>query len=56
MPYKDTLITENFEKSEVSKMEWLSYGQCVEYIRHYNLEKKRTLLNINSTLTKYKLL
>lgn len=56
MIHEETLITGNFEKSEVSKMEWLSYDQCAKCIRHYNLEKKRTLLNINSTLTKYKLL
>jgi len=56
MEHSDTLTIGNFERSEVSKMEWLSYDKCLERIRPYNLEKKRTLLNIHSTLTKYKLL
>jgi len=56
MSFGETLLTNNFEKTEVSKMKWLQYDDCVKYIRPYNLEKKRVLFNINSTLTKYKLL
>ena len=56
MDYKDTLVTENFERSEVSKMEWKTYDECIEAIRPYNLEKKRTMFNIHSTLNNYRLL
>lgn len=56
MEYKDTLVTENFERSEVSKMEWKTYDECIEAIRPYNLEKKRTMFNIHSTLNNYRLL
>jgi 8-oxo-dGTP pyrophosphatase MutT (NUDIX family) len=56
MDYEDTLVTGNYERSEVSKMAWKTYDECIEVIRPYNLEKKRTLLNIHNTLSKYKLL
>ena len=54
--YTDSLIMENYERSEVSKMEWKTYEQCMEYIRAYNLEKKRLLTNVHNTLSKYRLL
>jgi len=56
MDYDNTLITENYEKSEVSKMSWKNYEQCTELIRPYNLEKKRLLTNIHSALTLYKII
>jgi 8-oxo-dGTP pyrophosphatase MutT (NUDIX family) len=56
MDYEDTLVTGNYERSEVSKMSWKTYEDCIEVIRPYNLEKKRTLLNIHNTLSKYRLL
>lgn len=56
MNYTDTVITENYERTEVSKMSWKTYDECCAAIRPYNLEKKRTLNNIHNTLTKYKLL
>jgi ADP-ribose pyrophosphatase YjhB (NUDIX family) len=56
MDYENTLLTANFEKSEVSKMGWKTYNDCNEVIRPYNLEKKKVLSNIHSALTLYKLL
>jgi 8-oxo-dGTP pyrophosphatase MutT (NUDIX family) len=53
--YEHTLNNLNYEKSEVSKMEWKSYEECLECIRPYNLEKKRLISNIHNTLQKYKL-
>ena len=44
---------DNFEKSEVSKMEWKSYEDCMYSIRPYNLEKKRMITNIHTTLTNF---
>jgi 8-oxo-dGTP pyrophosphatase MutT (NUDIX family) len=56
MQFNDTLSMGNFEPSEVSKMEWKSYDDCVQCMRPYNLEKKKLITNINNCLTKYKLL
>jgi 8-oxo-dGTP pyrophosphatase MutT (NUDIX family) len=44
-----------FDNSEVSKVEWKTYEQCMETIRPYNLEKKRLLTNIYKCLKQYKL-
>ena len=56
MKTSDTLQTNNFQKSEVGKMEWKSYEDCMKVIRSYNLEKKRILTNIYHTLKSYPLL
>jgi hypothetical protein len=29
-----------YDKSEVSKLEWKTYNECLECIRSYNLEKR----------------
>lgn len=55
IPYEDSIKIENFETSEVSKMEWHSYSECLDLIRPYNLEKKRLITNVNNALTKYRL-
>jgi len=55
MEVENTLKTNNFEPTEVSKMEWKSYDECMKSIRHYNLEKKRVLTNINETLKTFRL-
>ena len=55
MNYHDSLSMDNFEKSEVSCMEWKSYDECMKSIRSYNLEKKRLITNIEQTLSKYRL-
>ena len=54
--YEDSLVNTNFEKEEVSKMEWKNYTNCIDCIRPYNLEKKRVITNIYNGLIKYKLL
>ena len=41
----------NFEKSEVSCMEWMSYDKCIKIIRHYNLEKLDIMKKIDHTIT-----
>ena len=45
----------NFQKSEVSKLEWKSYEDCVGSIRPYNLEKKQIISNIYKMLQEYRL-
>ena len=52
MNYHDTIHTDKFQKSEVSKMEWKTYHECMLYIRPYNLEKKRLITNVEKVLRK----
>jgi 8-oxo-dGTP pyrophosphatase MutT (NUDIX family) len=44
----------NFQKSEVSKVEWFSYKECLNHIRPYNLERIDTLKRAEYILTHYK--
>ena len=52
---KSNNFLQNFQKSEVSKMEWKSIENCIESIRPYNLEKKQLISNINKVLEEYRL-
>jgi 8-oxo-dGTP pyrophosphatase MutT (NUDIX family) len=45
----------NFQLTEVSKLEWKNIDQCLESIRPYNLEKKLLITNINKVLEEYRL-
>jgi 8-oxo-dGTP pyrophosphatase MutT (NUDIX family) len=45
----------NFQKTEVSKLEWKTYDECIKSIRPYNLEKKKLITNINKLLQEYRL-
>jgi 8-oxo-dGTP pyrophosphatase MutT (NUDIX family) len=45
----------NFQKTEVSKLEWMTFHKCLESIRPYNLEKKELITNINKVLQEYRL-
>ena len=53
MNYEDSLVTDRFDKSEVSMMRWKTYDECLSSIRPYNLEKKRLIKNIDTTLSNY---
>ena len=53
MNYDDTLEMDNFERAEVSQMEWLSYNDCILKIREYNVEKRILLNKLNECLTKF---
>ena len=46
---------QNFQITEVSKMEWKTIDECLEAIRPYNLEKKDLIININKVLKEYRL-
>ena len=46
---------ENYQKSEVSKLEWKTIYECLESIRPYSLEKKQLITNINKVLQEYRL-
>jgi 8-oxo-dGTP pyrophosphatase MutT (NUDIX family) len=45
----------NFQKSEVSKIEWKTLEECLESIRPYNLEKKQLIINVNKVLQEYRI-
>ena len=53
MPYENTLQTSNFQKSEVSQMEWLTFNNAIKVIRNYNKEKKTLLRNVDITLNNF---
>jgi ADP-ribose pyrophosphatase YjhB (NUDIX family) len=55
MDYNHSLNMNYFDKSEVSKIEWKSFENCVSSIRNYNLEKIRLITNVNNTLNSLKL-
>jgi 8-oxo-dGTP pyrophosphatase MutT (NUDIX family) len=44
----------NYQKSEVSKVEWLPFKECLNIIRPYNLERIDILHRINNILKNYK--
>ena len=46
---------DNYQVTEVSKIEWKTYNICLESIRPYNLEKKKLITNINKVLEEYRL-
>tara|TARA_B100000900_G_scaffold411863_1_gene432417 strand:+ start:1831 stop:2640 length:810 start_codon:yes stop_codon:yes gene_type:complete len=50
MIYNKTIDTECFQKSEVSKMEWKEFDDCLTSIRHYNLEKINLITKINEII------
>lgn len=55
MNYENTLNDTNFEKSEVSKMEWKNIEKCLSSIRKYNIEKKRVITNIHKCINENKI-
>lgn len=57
LAYMDNLHEnlDNYQVTEVSKLEWKSIDKCLESIRPYNLEKKKLITNINKVLEEYRL-
>jgi len=49
------LTNASYQDTEVSKMEWKTAEQCMQYIRPYNLEKKEVLTRVEKTLSVYTL-
>jgi 8-oxo-dGTP pyrophosphatase MutT (NUDIX family) len=46
---------QNYQKSEVSKIEWKTIDECLHAIRPYNLEKKKIIQNVYKMLQEYRL-
>jgi 8-oxo-dGTP pyrophosphatase MutT (NUDIX family) len=51
----DVVNLQKYQKTEVSKLEWKTFDECLKSIRPYNLEKKKIITNINNLLQQYKL-
>ena len=49
-------ILENFQKEEVSNLEWKTIDNCLYSIRPYNLEKKSIIKNIYNLLQEYNII
>ena len=45
----------NYQKTEVSKLEWKTIDECIASIRPYNLEKLQLIKNIHQLLQEYTL-
>ena len=43
----------NFQKTEVSKIDWMSIEESLQHIRPYNLEKQTILANVDKMLKEY---
>lgn len=50
---KDDNMKFNFQKSEVSKVDWFTIKECITNIRNYNLEKINIIKNVNYILNNY---
>ena len=46
----------DYQRSEVSEVEWLTLEECVKKIRTYHLEKIRVIQNIDNVLQSYRLI
>tara|TARA_B100000424_G_C22894286_1_gene475681 strand:+ start:470 stop:1270 length:801 start_codon:yes stop_codon:yes gene_type:complete len=44
-----------FQLFEISKIEWVNINDAEKYIRNYNIEKKKILIELNKLLKSYKL-
>jgi len=45
----------NYQRAEVSKLEWKTIDTCLESIRPYNLEKKQLISKVNKAIQEYTL-
>ena len=50
---RDTIQKNEYQTSEVKNMKWLSYKECMDIIRPYNVEKKNIITSVNNTLNKF---
>jgi len=48
-------IMQNFQQTEVSKLEWKTLESCLQSIRPYSIEKKQLIIGIDKVLQEYRL-
>ena len=46
----------DYQRSEVSRIAWLTLDECIAKIRTYHLEKKQVIQNIDNVLQRYRLI
>jgi len=51
----DSDYLQQYQKTEVSEMQWKTCEECLRDIRPYNLEKKQIIANINAMLLEYRI-
>jgi len=51
----NTKEIQDYQKSEVRNIKWVSFEECINYIRPYNLEKINIIQKINKVLQEYRL-
>ena len=49
----DSISLNNYQKSEVSKIEWKTYNDCIKHIRPYNQEKIDILKRVATIINTY---
>jgi len=54
MDYTRSLAIGDFQKKEVSCMEWKTYAACIACIRPYNPEKRAVITNVHTALSRHK--
>jgi len=52
MEYEDTLKRGEFQKSEISKVDWKTLEECISVIRPYNLEKIKIIQSVDNVVSK----
>lgn len=52
---EDSSFPSKYDATEISKMEWKTYEQCLEVIRPYNIEKMKILSRIHECIQQYPL-
>jgi ADP-ribose pyrophosphatase YjhB (NUDIX family) len=50
MDYEDSLKKGEFQKSEISKMDWKTINECLDVIRPYNLEKRKIIQSVDQVV------
>jgi hypothetical protein len=51
----NTKDIQEYQKSEVRNIKWVSFEECINCIRPYNLEKINIIGKINNVLQEYRL-
>ena len=51
--HNNVLPENEFQKNEVSTLEWKYFNDALDVIREYNLEKKQVLTQVNTILKNY---
>jgi 8-oxo-dGTP pyrophosphatase MutT (NUDIX family) len=46
----------DFQRSEISAIEWKTFDECIESIRFYSIEKIEMLKNIHNLITNYEII